>query len=248
MQFKLTSILLGSMTVASLAVPLQAHAAGFDLMQGVNLTPQQKAEIARINQQSEAELESILTPQQQSLYQTYKEHPTNKSDRQAFWASITPEQKAKLQAFYHSIKLTMNPFYTPKQEKQMNHNLQVMVNELKAENKLPKTFHLGFWQPVARINPHQPLQLEVINQTNVPLQYGLTNDSPKTLLPGNFAAMNYVALPSNVLIYPSRQEASLKYNVSKIGNTTIVQVRQIAGETPGDGSLTINRTGAVYVY
>ncbi|BCL33923.1 Spy/CpxP family protein refolding chaperone [Nostoc sp. MS1] len=248
MRFKFMAILLGSMTAVSLAVPLQARAAGFDFMQGVNLTPQQKAEIARINQQSEAELESILTPQQQSLYRVYKEHPTNRSDRQAFWSSFTPEQKAKMQTFYHSIKLTMNPFYTPEQQKQMNHNLQVFVSELKAENKLPKTFHLGYWQPVARINPDQPSQLEVINQTNVPLQYGLTTDSPKTLLPGNFADMNYISLPSNVLIYPSQQEASVKYDVSKIGNTTVVKVRQVAGETPGDGSLTINRTGAVYVY
>ncbi|MBD2681320.1 MULTISPECIES: Spy/CpxP family protein refolding chaperone [Nostoc] len=246
MQFKLAPILLGTIGAVSLAVP--ARAAGFNLMQGVNLTPQQKAEIARINQQSEAELESILTPQQQSLYKAYKEHPTNRSDRQAFWASFTPQQKAELRADYQAIKLKINPLYTPEQQKQMNHNLQVLVSELKAENKLPKTFHLGFWQPVTRINPQKPSQLEVINQTNVPLQYGLTTDSPKTLLPGYVTEMKYISLPSNVLIYPSHQEASLKYNVSKIGNTTIVKVRQIASDTPGDGSLAINRTGAVYVY
>ncbi|MBD2451945.1 hypothetical protein H6G76_33460 [Nostoc sp. FACHB-152] len=248
MQFKFMGILLGTITAASLAVPMQARAAGFDLMQGVNLTPQQKAEIAHINQQSEAEFQRILTPTQLNLYQVYKQHPTNKSDRLAFWESFTPEQKAEFQAYAKTIKLTANSFYTPAQETQIHHNLQVLVNELKAENKLPKTFHLGFWQPVARINPTQPLNLEVINQTNVPLQYGLTTTATKTVLPGNAAEMNYISAPSNVLIYPSQQEASLKYNVSKIGNTTIVKVHQVASDTPGDGSLAINRTGAIYVY
>jgi len=248
MRCKFIAIFLGSMTAISLAVPLQARAAEFNLMQGVNLTPEQKAEITRINQQSEAELESILTPQQQSLYKAYQEHPTNRSDRQAFWASLTPEQKAKLQAYYHSIKLTVNPFYTPEQQKQIEDNLQIFVSELKAENKLPQTFHLGYWQPVARINPHKPLQLKVINQTDVPLQYGLTTDAPKTLLPGSVAEIKYVSLPTNILIYPSQQKTSVKYQVDTVDNTTIVEVRQVSNDIAGNNSLAINSSGAIYAY
>ncbi|BAY28043.1 hypothetical protein NIES2100_78720 [Calothrix sp. NIES-2100] len=117
-----------------------------------------------------------------------------------------------------------------------------------AELKVARTFHPGFWQPVARINPHKPLEVEVINQTNIPLQYSLTTDTAKTLLPGNMTNISYISAPTDVLIYPSRQEASLKYDVTKAGNTTIVKVRQIASDTPGDGSIAINRNGAVYVY
>jgi serine/threonine-protein kinase len=242
------AILLGSITAISLAIPLQARAAGFNLMQGVNLTREQKAEIARISQQSEAELASILRPEQQSLYKVYKEHPTNRSDRSSFWASLTPEQKAKLQAYYHSIRMKINPFYTPEQQKQLNHNLQVFVSELKAENKLPQTFHLGFWQPVARINPNKPLQLEVINQTNIPLQYGLTTNPPKTLLPGSVGEIKYVSAPTHILIYPSQQKTSVKYKVDTIGNKTIVEVQQVSNDITGNSSLAINGSGAIYAY
>ncbi|BAZ49322.1 hypothetical protein NIES4103_19340 [Nostoc sp. NIES-4103] len=127
-------------------------------------------------------------------------------------------------------------------------SLAVPMQVHAAELKVARTFHFGFWQPVARINPHQPLQVEVINQTHIPLQYGLTTDSAKTLLPGNVAEMSYISLPTDVLIYPSQQEASLRYHVTKVGNTTIVKVRQLASDTPGDGSLAINRTGAIYIY
>ncbi|MBD2526891.1 hypothetical protein [Nostoc sp. FACHB-133] len=127
-------------------------------------------------------------------------------------------------------------------------SLAIPMQARAAEFKLARTFHAGFWQPVARVNPHKPLQVEVINQTNIPLQYGLTTDSAKTLLPGNVTNISYISVPTDVLIYPSQQEASLKYKVNKVGNTTIVKVRQVASDTPGDGSLAINRTGAVYVY
>ncbi|WP_341528464.1 Spy/CpxP family protein refolding chaperone [Nostoc sp. UHCC 0302] len=248
MRFKFIALLLGTITAVSLAAPMQVRAAGFNLLEGVNLTPQQKAEIARITQQSEAELENMLTPKQQSLYQAYKQNPTNKSDRTAFWASFTPEQKATLRADAQAMRSTMNTFYTPEQQKQINHNLQVMVSELKAENKLPKTFYLGFWQPTARINPHQPLEVKIFNQTNIPLQYGLTTDSAKTILPGTIADINYVSLPADVLIYPYLQDTSLKYEVNTVGNTAFVTVLRITSGTPEDGSLAINRTGAIYVY
>jgi hypothetical protein len=110
------------------------------------------------------------------------------------------------------------------------------------------TFHPGFWQPVTRINPSQPFQLVVENQSSLPLEYGLTTGETRSLAARSETFLNYVSAPSQVLIYSPVANSSLRYDVSSANNTVFVRVRQRLSDTPGNGSLAITQTGAIYVY
>ena len=251
MKFKFVPILLGAIAIATTPAMARADQANpsnpqMQLMR-VDLTPQQQARIEQLKQQNESQLQNILTPEQWSQFEAAI-NAKNWRGEVAVLKNISPIQKAQIQSATSLYLQQLNAVYTPQQQEQQQRNLQARVAQLKAENKLPRTFHLGFWQPTARVNPDQPLQLEVTNETNLPLQYGLTTDSPEQILPGSSAVMNNVSLPADVLIYPSVSESGLKYDVMAIDNTVFVNVRQVASDAPGDGSLLINRTGAIYIY
>jgi serine/threonine-protein kinase len=251
MIFKFVPILLGTLVIATTPVMARADQANsfnpqIQLMR-VNLTPQQQAQIEQLKQQNESQLQNILTPEQWSQFQAAR-NAKNWRGEVAVLKSVSPQQNAQIQSVSSLYLQQLNAVFTPQQREQQERNVQARIAQLKAENKLPRTFHLGFWQPTARVNPDQPLQLEVTNETNLPLQYGLTTDSPEQILPGSSAVMNSVSLPADVLIYPSVPESGLKYDVTAIDNIVFVKVRQVASDAPGDGSLVINRTGAIYIY
>jgi len=251
MKFKLVPIWLGAIVIATTPAMARADQANssnpqIQLMR-VNLTPQQQARIELLKQQLQTQLKSILTPEQWSQFEAARS-AKNWRGEAAVLKNVSPEQDAQIQSASRLYLQQLNAIYTPQQREQQERNVQARVAQLKAKNKLPRTFHLGFWQPTARVNPDQPLQLEVINETNLPLQYGLTTDSPEQIFPGSSAVMNSVSLPADVLIYPSVPELNLKYDVTAIDNIVLVKVRQVASDAPGDGSLVINRTGAIYIY
>lgn len=66
--------------------------------------------------------------------------------------------------------------------------------------------------------------------------------------------LDAVPLPGNVLVYPTAPESSLKYDISTIGNKVIVHVKQVTNDTdlpndtPGDGAIALDPTGAIYIY
>ncbi|XGV96597.1 MAG: hypothetical protein ACAF41_28180 [Leptolyngbya sp. BL-A-14] len=236
------------MTIAVLALPAQAQAQQFNGIQPIKLTAQQKAEFQQINQQFQTQYDQILTPEQFHLRELVKQNPNDQRAVAAFLKSLSPQQKQSLRDLFAQLDQRANAIYTPEQEKQFQHNINVRIDELKAERKLPSTYHYGPWQPIARINPNQATQLEVVNKTNVPLQCGLTTGATHPLLPGLSADLNDISLPANVLIYSPVPGTSLEYDVKTLANTAIVEVQQVNGDTPGDGSVAINRTGAIYIY
>jgi Spy/CpxP family protein refolding chaperone len=248
MKLKLILAILVTMTTTLFALPMQAQAKQLAAIQPVQLTPRQKAELKQIHQQFQARYDQILTPEQLRLRKTVQQNPNDPKALVALLKSFSPQQRRALQSLFAQANQEYNAIYTPQQQWQFQHNIEARIAELKAEKKLPSTYQYGPWQPVARINPTQATQLKVINETNIPLQYGLTTDAAKTLLPGLSADLNDMPLPENVLIYPAVSSASLKYDVTTWGNTAIVRVRPVGSDTPGDGSIIINQTGAIYVY
>lgn len=249
MKSKLMIAVFVTMTLAFFASPRQAQAQQLDSLQPVKLSPQQKTEFQQINQQFQARYDQILTSEQLHLRDLIKQNLNDQGTVTTFLKSLSSQQKQSLRDIFAQLNQQANAIYTPEQEKQFQHNIDVRIDELKAEKKLPSTFHYGLWQPVARINPNQATQLEVMNKTNVPLRYGLTTGATKTLLPGLSADLNDISIPENVvLIYSPVLSTSLKYDVKTLANTAIVKVQQINSDAPGDGSVAINQTGAIYIY
>ncbi len=57
---------------------------------------------------------------------------------------------------------------------------------LPAQNPPATTFQPGPWQPVARVNTSRPVEIKIINQTDIDLNYDLSaniNSSPQLLSP-----------------------------------------------------------------
>ncbi len=108
----------------------------------------------------------------------------------------------------------------------------------------------GFWQPVALVNPTQPIQIQLINRTSLVLDYALTTNEapPRQLQPGGSAALTKFALPAFLLISPTQTQISLQFNVKVTKNMIAVEIRQAGGATPGDSTLNINQGGGIYIY
>ena len=134
-------------------------------------------------------------------------------------------------------------------------NLIISVPVL-AQDPPARTYQPGFWQPVARVNINLPIAIKLINQTEVVLEYSLTTNEapPRQLLPRNTAVLREIPLPAYVLINPtgSNPDSSrvyLKYEVA-VGddNLVTVEIRQISDDIPGNTTLNIQESGAIYLY
>lgn len=101
---------------------------------------------------------------------------------------------------------------------------------------------------VGRVSPEQVIRMVIQNNTSMALFAGISGGTRVELPRGASTAFAFDSTPINVFVYPDGQAISLKYNTSIQGNTVTVQVTQVGGETPGDGSVNINRSGAVYVF
>lgn len=126
---------------------------------------------------------------------------------------------------------------------------QPMTSGVQSNVQAPaSTFHPGSWQPITRINPDQPFQLVVDNQSDLPLEYSLTTGATRSMAAHSKASLNSVAVPTHILIYSPVANSSLQYTVSSVSNTIFVKVQQKATDIPGNSSLAVNQSGAVYVY
>ncbi|MGH2412888.1 MAG: hypothetical protein ACRDEA_04165 [Microcystaceae cyanobacterium] len=101
---------------------------------------------------------------------------------------------------------------------------------------------------VGQVSPNEAIRMVIQNNTSVALFAGISGGSRVELPRGASTAFVFYSTPINVFVYPAGQAISLKYNTSVQGNTVTVQVTQVGGDTPGDGSVNINRSGAVYVF
>ncbi|MEI2581543.1 hypothetical protein [Scytonema sp. PRP1] len=119
-----------------------------------------------------------------------------------------------------------------------------------AANPPARTYQPGYWQPVARVqNPNQPVQIKVVNQTGLPLQYGLTSGKGgiRELPVGASGVLSNTSLPDYLLVNALQPRVKLRYDIAVNGNVATVQVYQVeAGAS--DITLNFDQSGAIYVY
>ena len=113
-----------------------------------------------------------------------------------------------------------------------------------------ETYQPGYWQPVARVDINRPLEITFVNQTGLVMEYALTTNEapPRQLLPRNTAVLKEIPVPAYILISPETPLKNVKYETKVTDNVVIVTIRQISDSLPGDTTLNIDETGAVYVY
>lgn len=120
------------------------------------------------------------------------------------------------------------------------------------------TYQPGFWQPAARVKVDRPIAVEIVNKTDIAIDFNSTTDqaSPQVQIePGQSETVKDFALPMYLLINPAPSSDSpdfvLKYDVEvdEATNRAIVSVRKLDSEgNPGSRALNIHETGAIYIY
>ncbi|MDJ0577293.1 MAG: hypothetical protein QNJ65_19305, partial [Xenococcaceae cyanobacterium MO_234.B1] len=104
---------------SSLSPQIMAQAPQMEIWESLELTEAQKAQLADIRQNTRAEIQNILTPQQQEQFQTI----TANRDRsmEAFRAlNLSDEQKSQVGNIFQSKKSQVEEILTPEQEIRQN--------------------------------------------------------------------------------------------------------------------------------
>ncbi|MCY7391265.1 MAG: hypothetical protein LH647_07135 [Leptolyngbyaceae cyanobacterium CAN_BIN12] len=106
------------------------------------------------------------------------------------------------------------------------------------------------WQPIARINPAKPFQVQINNKTGIGLEYSSTTNEfpPRKLAASGTTTLNQLPTPIYLLISPLDGRFNLKYTVSTRNNLVMVTVTQLPDSNPGNTTVNIQETGGIFVY
>ena len=135
---------------------------------------------------------------------------------------------------------------------------QSIAQTIIAQDPPAKTYQPGFWQPAARVAVNRPILIEVKNNTDELIDYNLTTNqvaSPVKIEPGKSSSIKDFQLPAYLLINfssatvdPSQFVLKYEVTVDEKTNTLTVKVNKAGGDAPGNRTLNISETGAIYLY
>lgn len=127
-----------------------------------------------------------------------------------------------------------------------------------AQNPPAETYRPGFWQPVADFNPMKKITMKFINQTEVPLEYGIVGNEEnisEKVAAGETGTLTTLERAANITIYPDvvidpDSPVILKFAVSvdQPTNTINVTITKAERGFVGHRSLNLQKTGKIYVY
>jgi len=105
-------------------------------------------------------------------------------------------------------------------------------------------------QPVDRIDPSQPTQIQLHNHSGLPLEYSFIADEiePRRLSAGDSITLSNFSLPASIVVNPTQARVNLKYDLVVVENTAILKLRRVSPVTPGNRAFDIQQTGSIYVY
>ncbi len=104
------------------------------------------------------------------------------------------------------------------------------------------------WQGVGQFDPNQSVSILLINQTEAPLEYGLTDPRPVVteVQPGESVELRSVLVP-NCLAVNTPMLTPVQYQVEVKHNLIHVQVLPV-NDLSGDHCLDLHPSGTLYVY
>ena len=119
-----------------------------------------------------------------------------------------------------------------------------------------ETYQPGYWQPVARFDTKRIVEVNIINNTDIPIEYDLTDleaMNPQKLEPQQTGNLKGFGSSANIVIYPlvnDTSEFNLRYTVAMDEDNNIVNVSVIKDKLSflGHRSVNLQQTGAVYLY
>lgn len=132
-------------------------------------------------------------------------------------------------------------------------NVQAIVppsNEPIAQQQSPaSTYQPGFWQPAARVNPDNPVTVNIINRSGVPIEYSLTTSPLGVQTLANDGNTQLADLPkdSYVIVNPQSTSSPLRFEITAENNLIKITV-QPSSDFSGESTIHLHPTGAIYIY
>lgn len=132
------------------------------------------------------------------------------------------------------------------------------ISSVFAQNPPAETYKPGFWQPVADFNPQKKVTIQLINQTEIPLEYGISgneNDVVDKVEAGKTGTLELSINSANIAVYPGisidpDQPFTLKFDVKVDPKTNTINVNVTKGDRGfiGHRSINLQKTGKIYLY
>ena len=125
-----------------------------------------------------------------------------------------------------------------------------------AQNPPAETYQPGYWQPVARFDIQRTVVVNIINNTDISIEYDLTDleyINPKSLQPAQTGTLKEFGSSANIVIYPLAENTAdftlrFKVTISENDNTVNVLVVKDQPSFIGHRSINLQKTGAIYLY
>jgi hypothetical protein len=121
----------------------------------------------------------------------------------------------------------------------------IPMNTAPASNIIPAR-----WEPIARINSQKPYKIQLINQTDISLEYSSTTNEfpPRQIKPGGNIVLTQLPLPVYLLISPTNPGPNLRYSLLVQNNIVTVKITLLPENNPGNTTINIQETGGIYIY
>jgi Spy/CpxP family protein refolding chaperone len=98
------------------------------MLSGIELTQKQETQLAQIRSQTRAQIESILTSDQQNQLQAALAR--GEAMRNAFASiDLSPEQKTQLRTTFESVRTQIANIITPEQRQQIRQNVRSLMQQ-----------------------------------------------------------------------------------------------------------------------
>lgn len=119
-----------------------------------------------------------------------------------------------------------------------------------AQDPPAKTYNPGPWQPVGRVNPDATIQVNIINQTGVSLDYSLTTGEIGTgqISRGKTAELTNLPKDAYLVINPRTSQLSVQFDIQVIGDNLVNITVQQSADPSGESTVNIQPNGGIYQY
>lgn len=127
-----------------------------------------------------------------------------------------------------------------------------------AQDPPATTYQSGFWQPVAEFDTNKGVTVKLINQTKIPLEYGVAGNEEapsEKIEAGQTGSLKNVDNSSNIAVYPSivvdpDKPFVLKFEVTVDAKSNTINVNIVKAKSGfmGHRSINLQDTGKVYLY
>lgn len=128
MKLKLIALAAGTLLLLSSlnGGQVQAQTNPFPALNGIELTQQQQTQLTQLRQQTRAQVETILTPQQREQLKAAIAQRQNLQSAIAT-LNLTAQQKDQLRQVFQSVRAEVSTILTPEQQQQIRRNIRTRV-------------------------------------------------------------------------------------------------------------------------